>query len=53
MLSAQLKKATGEQLLTTMNAAHAVTGPEMLIDEINGEIKAARRERREQEIIDR
>lgn len=47
ILRAQLKKAAGDNLFEIMEKLHAVSGPEMSMDEINAEIKAYRREKRE------
>ena len=47
MFRAQLRAEAGARMFEMMKALHAVSGPPMSMDEINAEVKAARRERRE------
>jgi hypothetical protein len=49
----QLRKAAGEKLLATMKAAHAISGPEMPLEEINALVKEVRQERRQREAAGR
>jgi hypothetical protein len=44
-LRAQLKKTAGERLLAAMKTAHAASGPEMPMAEINQLVKDVRRDR--------
>jgi hypothetical protein len=53
LIREQLRKDAYDRLLVVMKAAHAVSGPEMSMDEINAEVKAVRRERREREAAGR
>ncbi len=47
ILDAEIRKAAGDRLSEIIAKIHAVSGPEMSMDEINAEVKAVRRERRE------
>jgi hypothetical protein len=47
ILSAEMRRTAGDRLSDIMAKIHAVSGPEMSMDEVTSEIKAVRRERRE------
>jgi hypothetical protein len=47
ILDSEIRRAAGDRLFDAMARIHAVYGPEMSMDEINEEVKAVRRERRE------
>jgi hypothetical protein len=47
ILDSEIRRAAGDRLFATMARIHAVSGPEMSMDEINAEVKAVRRDRRE------
>ena len=50
---AELRREAGQRLLATMKQLHAVSGPEMPMDEITALVKEVRRERRESEAANR
>lgn len=53
LVRAELRREAGLRLRAAMEKLHAADIPPMTMDEINAEVKAVRRERREQETAGR